>query len=292
VLRGPHSGPVGWAHFREPLPEAEATGLWVNSVGEVRDRGVDAVLAHRTLGCHCALLVARGRAWFESAPTGRRELAEGTLVWIFPDVEHSYAPLTEQWLERWIQFDGPLAERLDAMGHLDRRAPFAEVGTDARIAGIFDRARDGFLRETPEGELLAAAAVLELLGAAGALATSRAAAEGSRDPLVRRALALVDARADDPDFTPEHVARRLRVPYSTLRRRLRQAGEGSLKARILRARMTRAKQLLGVTTLSVEEVAYRCGFRAASYFVRAFREREGVTPGEFRRRQGRLEGPG
>lgn len=47
-------------------------------------------------------------------------------------------------------------------------------------------------------------------------------------------------------------------------------------------RMERAKVLLGVTRLSVAEVAYRVGFDNKSYFIAQFRKATGTTPKAFR----------
>ncbi|SFJ53948.1 two-component system, response regulator YesN [Paenibacillus sp. UNC496MF] len=49
-----------------------------------------------------------------------------------------------------------------------------------------------------------------------------------------------------------------------------------------RVRIARAKQLLETTDLKVAEVGERVGFGNAKHFTRAFREMEGIAPGEYR----------
>lgn len=49
-------------------------------------------------------------------------------------------------------------------------------------------------------------------------------------------------------------------------------------------RMRVAKQLLANTEVAVQEVGAESGFRSPEYFAQAFREAEGVTPTQFRRR--------
>ena len=51
-----------------------------------------------------------------------------------------------------------------------------------------------------------------------------------------------------------------------------------------RQRITRAKELLSSTSLSVAEVAEQCGFPEPSYFVKFFVRHEGVTPKKYRKR--------
>lgn len=51
---------------------------------------------------------------------------------------------------------------------------------------------------------------------------------------------------------------------------------------VTECRIVAAKLLLATTALSVMEVAQRCGFAQASYFIRVFRSAEGVSPKVYR----------
>ena len=46
-------------------------------------------------------------------------------------------------------------------------------------------------------------------------------------------------------------------------------------------RISRAKSLLSAESLSLDEVAERCGFSSLSYFCRVFKSNTGMTPSEF-----------
>ena len=50
---------------------------------------------------------------------------------------------------------------------------------------------------------------------------------------------------------------------------------------LLDQRITRAKFLLRAKTSTVQDIAYETGFGSAVNFVRAFRQRVGVTPGAW-----------
>ena len=47
-------------------------------------------------------------------------------------------------------------------------------------------------------------------------------------------------------------------------------------------RMSKAKELLTNTAMSIKEVAYNVGFNNHDYFFTAFRHRTGMTPAEYR----------
>ncbi len=52
---------------------------------------------------------------------------------------------------------------------------------------------------------------------------------------------------------------------------------------VIQERLSKAKELLK-SKLSVKEVCYACGFSDVNYFVRMFRKREHMTPGNYQRR--------
>ncbi len=58
----------------------------------------------------------------------------------------------------------------------------------------------------------------------------------------------------------------------------------SLRAYCNDLRLLDAKALLQSTDLSVSEVAYEVGFEDASYFIKLFREKHGISPRQYRNR--------
>jgi AraC-like DNA-binding protein len=52
---------------------------------------------------------------------------------------------------------------------------------------------------------------------------------------------------------------------------------------IIRSRISYAKELLRFSRLSVSEITYEVGMNQPSYFIRTFKERESMTPSQFRR---------
>jgi len=52
---------------------------------------------------------------------------------------------------------------------------------------------------------------------------------------------------------------------------------------IIYLRMTRAKNLIRTSTMSISEIAYTVGIDNTSHFTRQFKKQEGVTPGQYRK---------
>lgn len=80
----------------------------------------------------------------------------------------------------------------------------------------------------------------------------------------------------------EEIARELRVPSSTLRRRLRAEGTTfrTIRAEVLHAF---AREMLISTSMTIDEIAERVGFSESASFVRSFKRLQGVAPGTWRR---------
>ena len=91
----------------------------------------------------------------------------------------------------------------------------------------------------------------------------------------------------DAPVTLETLAKRCDMSVTNFRREWRgQYGESPLQYRD-GIRLYYAKEYLRSGYYTVSEVAVRCGFEDASYFVRFFRKHTGVTPGRY---QGMLNG--
>lgn len=101
------------------------------------------------------------------------------------------------------------------------------------------------------------------------------------DAMVRRALLIMQQHIDTPLPVAE-LARRLGVSRRRLERHFqRTIGMApTLACKIMR--LEYAEFLLRHTPQSVTEIATSTGFCDSSHFIRAFRERRGMTPAAFR----------
>jgi len=91
-------------------------------------------------------------------------------------------------------------------------------------------------------------------------------------------------RYADPNLSPETLAVAVNCSRTQLYRIFAKQGE-SVAAAIWAERLARARDMLTVSThrrLSVEEIAFRCGFLDPSNFARMFKRRYGVTPRDMR----------
>jgi LacI family transcriptional regulator len=110
---------------------------------------------------------------------------------------------------------------------------------------------------------------------------------GDRDPLIAKALHLIDGPVD-AGLTVDELAKRVGVSRRKLEKRFRKVTGSTPHAAILDRRITEAKRLLEIGSESISEVGQACGFSSVHYFTTAFRREVGEAPGAYRR--GRNEG--
>ena len=124
-----------------------------------------------------------------------------------------------------------------------------------------------------------AALLTRILVAAARLAIS---VPNTPDPLVERVFDEIESTFRQP-VTAADVARAVGYTPGHLTTVLRRRTGRPLLEWITERRMTEARRMLRETDLPLDVVATRCGLRDASYLVRRFRNRYGITPQRWRR---------
>ena len=85
------------------------------------------------------------------------------------------------------------------------------------------------------------------------------------------------------NISPEEIASRLCLSYSSFRKTFKEYTGFSPARFINEVRMSKAKELLTNTSMSIKEVAYHVGYNNHDYFFTAFRHMTGQTPAEYRK---------
>lgn len=95
----------------------------------------------------------------------------------------------------------------------------------------------------------------------------------------------IDQNISNPDADVDAMASAAAASRSTLNRRLRSLLGISASRLLIDARMQRAQQLLSQkeeTGDSIADIARKCGYYDPHYFQRAFKQKHGVTPSEWK----------
>jgi AraC-like DNA-binding protein len=157
-----------------------------------------------------------------------------------------------------------------------------------RAAGILDARTSAELWASAERVSEGARTVAELVSSYRAIVTEMAGALG--DPVAarheratRRALRFVQDHLAEP-LSLDAVARAAGFAPDHFSRLFKQKEKVTFAHYLSDLRLTRAKEMLRETNLTVEQVQRLCGFQSRVYFHHAFRKAVGATPAEYRRR--------
>ncbi|WP_166969740.1 helix-turn-helix transcriptional regulator [Brevibacterium atlanticum] len=124
---------------------------------------------------------------------------------------------------------------------------------------------------------------VEALASLAAMSIGQQGHETNAEVLYREASRVIKAEYSRYDFTAEDLARSLHVSRRTLFRALDKCGAG-FSSLLQETRLTAAARILDqtVSTLTLEAVGHTVGYLSASTFYTRFREKFGISPGEYR----------
>ncbi len=104
-------------------------------------------------------------------------------------------------------------------------------------------------------------------------------------PIDRRVQKVLDAIEGDPSCEVEDLALMVNLSRSRLSHLFKAATGVSLQSFLSSLRLKRAAELLQSTDMPIKEISYYVGYRHAPSFVRAFRNKVGSSPNDYRSRQ-------
>ena len=106
-----------------------------------------------------------------------------------------------------------------------------------------------------------------------------------RSELCERILASVHKNYTNPTLTNADIARELNYHPYHINRIVKNEVGIPLRSYIILYRLSASKNLLITTQTSISQIAEETGFSSTAYFIKIFKERNGMTPKEYRRRR-------
>ena len=227
--------------------------------------------------------ISQGRGWFASRHKPKTRIDAGSILFLFPNEWHNYAPDPETgWEESWIGFNGPFADNLLREGFVSPEKPLLQVGISDLVWSLFHRACEVARREEIAFQQELSGIALQLIG-------SIYAAEKRYGLVDQDALNIIGESKNymrkyiDSDLQMPQVAKNVGLGYSRFRRLFREYTGMSPALYFSELRVSRCKELLTITELNCQEIAYSLGFQSPSYFNTVFRKKTGMTPFQYRK---------
>ncbi len=235
----------------------------------------------RILSDFAVVLVDQGGGEFEARVPGRVKWRTGEVLLLPPGVWHRYRPNVKTgWTERWLCLNGDFLFRLRAKGLFPAQPLLRALANARAFTAAWTRVRAMAEKNT----LHLAARALEVLALAlesAELGHVGVAYDSTPDAVVNKALEFIWYNCHRPlDVTL--VAQHAAVTRRTLERLFATVQRRGIAKEIEWARLQRARQLLGETSMSIKEVGFVAGFSGPTRLIRVFKKRFGVTPGKYR----------
>lgn len=267
--------PCRSSRFRTPAGTELELGVWIDRIGEHRDRLPAGARPpkFRILGLYAAVEIVEGRGFFQIQGEGRREVSSGTVVFVRPQTPCRYWPAGE-WLQRFVVWGGPEAARISDLllpsASLVLRAAGSVSRAYERISPLMDA--DG-LPPAFERRIALELLLMDLL-ADGSTGLSL----NSMPQPLSRALEILASKGGVSGI--ERLAKRCGVSDTHLRRLFKAHLGMGPKDYAMSLRLSKAKSLLS-QGLEIKDVAARCGFADVFHFMRCFKRRVGSTAGSY-----------
>ncbi|MEM1140945.1 MAG: arabinose operon transcriptional regulator AraC [Pseudomonadota bacterium] len=199
-------------------------------------------------------------------------------------VSYARAEESQRWGHYWVAFQASSSWR--AWLHWPRIAPqvgglHAAAEQRDTVQGAFDMLLDSYSHsQTLRMELNHT--LLELL-ILRCQSLRPAAGSSETDPRIAKALSYIESRFAE-DFSVCDVADACALSVSSLAHLFKRETGNTVMGWRDEKRMTYAARLLRSTRWPIQRIAQEAGYTDAPYFSRAFKQRIGMTPRDYRRR--------
>ena len=247
-------------------------------------RYVFTVESGRVLQEYQLLYITEGRGRFYCETLGRNKaipVGAGTMFLLFPGEWHSYHPdRNTGWKEYWIGFNGHFVDNLIERKFFTKDRPVFKVNLHEDIVSLYIKAIEAAVAQESGFQQLLAGIVGRLLSLAYFYDRNSQFQESETALKIGQAKVMIQDHY--MDLSPEEIASRLCISYSSFRKTFKEYTGFSPARYISEVRMSKAKELLTNTSMTIKEVAYLVGYNNHDYFFTAFRHLTGHTPAEYR----------
>lgn len=243
------------------------------------------VKSGRTLDEYQLVYIVEGEGTFRSASCPPTRVSGGTVILLFPDEWHSYSPDPDTgWREWWVGFRGTDMDNRVSAGFFDRRTPLLHIGYSLGIEECYNEIFRSAKAERSGFQQLVSGIVIHMLGSMLFKHGNSLLDDKPMTEIIDRAREMMRCGIDE-NLSPEEIARRLNVGYTTFRCAFKQYVGIPPAQYQIQLRFNKAKDLLENSSMSIKEIAYALNFDGLSRFSAFFRQRSGKSPSEYRARR-------
>jgi AraC-like DNA-binding protein len=226
---------------------------------------------------YALVYITRGRGTFRTEGEKTIRVGPGTVLMLFPDVWHWYAPDKDTgWDEYWVGFKGDYPAHLVEGGFFGPENPVLDIGLHDSILGLYTEIFDCARLEGPGFQQVLGSLISHLLAHLVGLMLQHGHDSANERVVQRAKFLLADNVATHLDI--EWLSRSLGLGYSRFRQIFKKCTGLSPYQYFLDLKINRAKELLQQEQFTVKEIAYMLSFDDPYYFSHLFKKKTGHPP--------------
>jgi AraC-like DNA-binding protein len=221
--------------------------------------------------------------------SGKFKINPGSILIIFPGMWHRYKPeIKTGWTEHYIGFNGAFTKNLFRQPLFNTNNPLIKVGFQESLLNEFNHIVQLVKDEKPGFQQECAGKLVYLLGRIVSISKNSEFANREIERTIRKAcLYLRDNLNKNTNI--EKLSSQLNISYSYFRRMFKKYTGLSPYQYQLGLRIQRSKEMIMNSHKSIKEIAYETGFESIHYFSRIYKSKEGVSPSQARKNNGKPE---
>lgn len=279
------------------LPSNSDESIWGTSVSGVGFQSIDVediypLKGHpvgytfnpehgRVIDEFALIYIIEGEGKFSSISCQEKRIAKGDVFFLFPGQWHSYRPFNNTgWDEYWITFKGDyffnLLNRI-----INKANPIFHIGINESIVNIFTESIECARQQKTGFQAVLTGALLHTIGLIYSISKNQDNASACMQK-IQEACVLMRENIYDK-FTPEDIAHSINMSYSSFRKVFKQYTGIAPHQYILQLKLSKIKDLLSSTELSIQDIAVRLNFESADYFSYFFKSKTGINPLSYRK---------
>ena len=273
-------------HFFNATAEAKANFVYLQELGHFY-AGKNYYTTRQGLDSFLIKVTISGAGILEYGGQIKR-VGSGQFYWIdCKNFQHYYTdPEEKSWNVVWAHFNGATAVAYyDAFQKLMSDGNVGNLPANSPIYGIFEM----YLKKFPQPESqnlfetdihnssILTRIMTECIASAGSILNSVVV-----PPVVQEVRCFLDGNFDKT-ITLAELADNFSIDRYYLQKLYKKYVGQSPSQYIIRLRMSRAKNLLRTSSLSISEIAYAVGIDNLSHFSRQFGKFEGISPLQYRK---------
>lgn len=236
----------------------------------------------RVLSEYQIIYIIQGSGTFESQHLGAKQIGPGTVFMLYPGEWHRYYPHDETgWTEYYLGFKGNYVDNLVKEGFIGVDQALVEIGFNDSMVNLFEEAFELVEHEHSGYQQNASGIVVNMLGKIVFHSKNRNIEDFTEQLIQKTKMLFRQAIRTDIDW--QELCKKLGVSYSKFRKIFKNYVGMPPGQYFMQLKISKAKELLLQTNMPLKRMAEYLGFQDQYYFNSVFKQKTGISPGQFRK---------